>query len=657
MADIADLKNALDQTCDINAIPQNIDILDLDPSQIAYASNSGVIVTKTGKNEITLSGTSNRRFYININFYDHGLVAINARPLYFLIKRSDGLVDASDCRLKLTYFNEAGTAVDSTDYITTFNTVVNYSYPSAAKFMRNYLIVESGVTFTNVKFEFIVTETKLLPDRNAETMEAIGAIRAVISESIENMLETNEAPLNIGALFITDGDISYASSHGITVTRVDHNKFKLDGTATAKLVIDLDYDSDHNIGLIDIEHNPVYFSLNRSDGDNDAYDSYLHLDYFDESGSSVGTASVISRFNEVIQHTYPSAAKKFRTYFVIYNGSHFDNVTFEYCVYYAVPLKNRLAEIQKKTPYPLSNGSPDYGTYGQVLSSNGDGTTRWKDEITPTPEVVEAAVETWINENPETVAALIGGWYVTPEMFGAYGDGVHDDTDALIACFASEHPIFSDKKTYLTSRSIPLYGFEKIVNFYGNIIYTGTDAAFVFDESDPNVRLSDSYIFINDVRAPNGECFLMKPKNGNSNYVAGVVFKFGYLAASTNKNIFHVQCLNDGWFNEITFEYGNWANGDQAFFAEAMDVTSNDLHLIRFHYCHMEGTANAIKVSLNNTPACLLIDNCRLIEIRGKYLEITGTPRGNFRGATFFMPHEIPEGKIVTPSGVSVHIV
>lgn len=320
--------------------------------------------------------------------------------------------------------------------------------------------------------------------------------------------------------------------------------------------------------------------------------------------------------------------------------------------------REQMAEVPKKVPFPVNESSiPQYGTSGQLLKTLGNGQTEWTDPIEPTPEQVSSAVESWIEGNPDKVASLIGGWYVTPEMFGAVGDGITDDTNALIACFASQKPVYSDNKEYKTTRPIPLYGSRRTINFYGTINYTGNESAFVFDSSESNIRLADSFIFINRVKAYNGECFLMKPKNGNSNYVAGVVFRFGYLEAATDKYPFHVQCSNSGWFNENTFEYGNWTRGVGGFFAEALDNSANDLSVIRFHYCHFEQITNGIKIALNNTPVSLVIDFCRMGELTGKYLEITGTPRYALRGATVLMAHDIQEGKITTVEGVTVKVI
>lgn len=47
--------------------------------------------------------------------------------------------------------------------------------------------------------------------------------------------------------------------------------------------------------------------------------------------------------------------------------------------------------------------------------------------------------------------------YATPQMYGAVGDGVHDDTQALIQCFATNNTIHIPKGTYLCSKQLVLH--------------------------------------------------------------------------------------------------------------------------------------------------------------------------------------------------------
>lgn len=101
--------------------------------------------------------------------------------------------------------------------------------------------------------------------------------------------------------------------------------------------------------------------------------------------------------------------------------------------------------LTRKVNIPLNNGTPSNGNSGDVLRSNGDGTTTWTPPATPTQAEVSEAVNAWFAANPSAYVAipdnsidevkLASGLkaktikeYVTPEMFGAIGDGIADDT-------------------------------------------------------------------------------------------------------------------------------------------------------------------------------------------------------------------------------------
>ena len=89
------------------------------------------------------------------------------------------------------------------------------------------------------------------------------------------------------------------------------------------------------------------------------------------------------------------------------------------------------------------------GTSGQFLKTLGDGSTVWDE---PLHDPIDEAVEDWLDDHPEATTTVQDGSltiekltdatklkvinaFVTPEMFGAYGDGdsenPHDDTEAI----------------------------------------------------------------------------------------------------------------------------------------------------------------------------------------------------------------------------------
>ena len=91
-----------------------------------------------------------------------------------------------------------------------------------------------------------------------------------------------------------------------------------------------------------------------------------------------------------------------------------------------------------------------YGLPGQLLRTNGDGSTEWVNVGTPSDAQTEAAINAWLTAHPEATTTVQDGSltidkfsdplkvltvkdYVMPEMFGAVGDGSTDDTAAIQA--------------------------------------------------------------------------------------------------------------------------------------------------------------------------------------------------------------------------------
>ena len=83
-------------------------------------------------------------------------------------------------------------------------------------------------------------------------------------------------------------------------------------------------------------------------------------------------------------------------------------------------------------------------------------------------EIMEQ-VNKWLDEHPEATTTVQDGSltrekfyegvlpYVTPEMFGAVGNGINDDTQALKMCFESGYPIKGlEGKSYLCTSTISL---------------------------------------------------------------------------------------------------------------------------------------------------------------------------------------------------------
>ena len=114
-----------------------------------------------------------------------------------------------------------------------------------------------------------------------------------------------------------------------------------------------------------------------------------------------------------------------------------------------------------KVAQPLDEyNQPTNGTSGQSLRTKGDGTTEWADVGLPTDAQTAQAVSDWLDAHPEATTTVEDGSlvlnkikpgelpFVTPEMFGAKGDGIVDDTDAWQDAVDSGYNVIATKSNY-----------------------------------------------------------------------------------------------------------------------------------------------------------------------------------------------------------------
>ena len=181
-------------------------------------------------------------------------------------------------------------------------------------------------------------------------------------------------------------------------------------------------------------------------------------------------------------------------------------------------LKYSLNELQnKKVNQPLDNNNqPTNGNNGQLLRTNGDGTTEWTDYGTPTQDQVTPAVEAALIAHPEWRATVDDGSlteakfsddlklkaikdYITAEMYGAVGDGVTDDTIAIETAvqyaISTGKPFVLLAKTYFISRTLTVdisthpntsveflgQGFKSVITNRDSSVIDGLNANFTGD--------------------------------------------------------------------------------------------------------------------------------------------------------------------------------
>ena len=157
---------------------------------------------------------------------------------------------------------------------------------------------------------------------------------------------------------------------------------------------------------------------------------------------------------------------------------------------------------------------PSITDNGKIPRAN-NGDIEWANVGQPTDEQTSNAVTSWLNEHPEATTTVqdrsltmdkmvIGTFgYVTPEMFGAKGDGVTDDTQAIQMALNNNKRVRLNNKTYLVSKTIKLnnynilegLGYDSVLrcaeNFNGNLILIDS----VFNTEVRNLTLHGGSVF------------------------------------------------------------------------------------------------------------------------------------------------------------------
>lgn len=127
--------------------------------------------------------------------------------------------------------------------------------------------------------------------------------------------------------------------------------------------------------------------------------------------------------------------------------------------------------------------------YVMTASNNGNG-TEWTLAGTPTDEQTQTAISKWLTNHPEATTTVQDNSlteakftdalklkvikdYVIPEMYGAYGDDVHDDTQAIQAMFDSATAlnmgVLFPNKTYLVTGPVTVPDVPTFIYMYGVI--------------------------------------------------------------------------------------------------------------------------------------------------------------------------------------------
>ena len=169
--------------------------------------------------------------------------------------------------------------------------------------------------------------------------------------------------------------------------------------------------------------------------------------------------------------------------------------------------------------------------------------------------------------------------FATPEMFGAVGDGNHDDTLAIQQAINSGLPTLLLPKRYRTTSTITIQGAASITDLGSAILYDGAESAIRFTSVNNNCNVSFGVI-----AAQNG--------NGIEFYSDSRESRCQYINLSFHSILAKHCCIyfnrsgtggvyDNGWLNEIRISDGRFQAGKYGIYADAKHCNSiNNIKLI-----------------------------------------------------------------------------
>lgn len=186
-------------------------------------------------------------------------------------------------------------------------------------------------------------------------------------------------------------------------------------------------------------------------------------------------------------------------------------------------LKTEIKDVAENVNDKITKPSTD-GILGQALVTNGDGTTEWTDAARPTDQQIENTINSYLSEHPEVFSTT---GFVTPEIYGAWGDGSHDDSDAFHQAINSGKPVFLSKTYLLATQKATHWALKFLDDLPDGLILFG-NGTIKFPSnanSDSDDGLGINMFYINGVYHISGITIDM---NGLNNLVTGNVRRTMY---------------------------------------------------------------------------------------------------------------------------------
>lgn len=159
------------------------------------------------------------------------------------------------------------------------------------------------------------------------------------------------------------------------------------------------------------------------------------------------------------------------------------------------------------------------------------------------------------------VAELITNGTINVKQFGAYGDGTHDDSDAIQDAIDTGLDVYFPVGSYATTKKITISNIGNTLSTYNfdasnaEILYSGNDYAFLL------TRLWNATLRFGSISSANGGNIEMY-STGNYDYIQYLNIYFEMLSAKTGYANVHGHISDEmhgsmyGWINEV-----NWFGG------------------------------------------------------------------------------------------------
>lgn len=199
-------------------------------------------------------------------------------------------------------------------------------------------------------------------------------------------------------------------------------------------------------------------------------------------------------------------------------------------------------------------------------------------ELYPSGVIPDEGTETIIQNDPINADA-----YATPQMYGAKGDGVTDDTEAIQQAINSGKAVYLSAGTYFISEPLVIDG-KHYWNFHGG------DATIRYNGNDYAIRLlmvENCRIEVGRIISPNGGGIEFYSDSAES-WSQYVFLSFNWIECETD--CIHVEDLNNGWSNENQVYGGRFAGGENG--VHIRHTGANNVNGWKFYNCGIEGVTN-----------------------------------------------------------------